>query len=279
MENIWSLSKAQLKARRGKLGGSHAGAIVAGGEEWPALFDQITGHADVDLSGELRVMMGLCTETLNRFWFEKQTGRVVERVQQTCQHPKIAFMACTLDGATTTADGKDAVWEAKHVGKHGEQFEIRYTAQCTHNCLCLGVDHYVLSAFVGNSRWECGEYEIKPLFAADYLERCRLFWSYVFIEERPPSNIPPLGVPRPRELRRIVLEDDGRASWPNWGPPMVGLIRKWVETKPTHELHMATREDIKDLLPEDVGELTRGLFTAKRFKGGVRMTLKGDRDE
>lgn len=280
MQNIWGLSAEQLKIRGHHIRGSDAGSIVAGGEEWPRLWEVKTERAKPeDLSGVLRVMMGLATEKLNQYWFELQTGRIVERVQEFQQHPTMSFMGCLLDGVSTTSQGHPAAWQAKHVGKHGEQLEIRYTAQGTHEALCLGVDHYILSTFVGNSRWELGEYAIKPSFAGAYLERCKQFWSYVLADRPPPENIPPLGVPRPRELRKVVLEDRDRQRWPNWGASMADLIADWAYTKPAHDRHMATRAEIVELCPEDVGEISRGLFLLKRYQKSVRLTLGKEKDD
>lgn len=277
----WGLKPEQHARRRSYLGGSDAGAVVAGGEESQRLWALKTGRAKPeDLSGVLRVMMGLFTEQGNRWWYEQRTGRSIERCQEVQRHPTVPYLACTLDGVTTTSAGEFAVWQAKHVGKLGEETELRYVAQGTHEALCVGADWYVLSTFVGNNRWELGEYEVDPLFAADYLAKCHTFWGYVERDEEPPA-VEPLPVPKPQRLRIVQLEDAFRDNWPNWAPEMLGHIRTWASTKAAHELHMVTRESIKTLLPEDVGEITRGLFKLKRGRNGIRMSLGkgGDTDE
>lgn len=239
-----------------------------------------TGRAQPeDLSGILRVMMGLFTEAGNQWWYEKQTGRLVERCQVLQRHPEIPYIAATLDGVTHTSGGQLAAWQAKHVGKMGEQTELRYVAQGTHEALCCGYEWYVLSTFIGNNRWELGEYEVDPLFAAEYLAKCHVFWGYVERDEEPPL-VEPLPVPKPQRLRVIVLEEEFRDSWPaNWGPEMVQEIYTFAQTKAAFDLHAITRERIKALLPDDVGEVSRGLFRLKRGRSGIRMSLGRDEDE
>jgi len=41
----------------------------------------------VDLSGNLIVQLGVVTEPLNRIWFERNTGQVLNGVQRRVQHP------------------------------------------------------------------------------------------------------------------------------------------------------------------------------------------------
>lgn len=268
------LTAQQHRQRRAGIGGSDAGSIVAGGEEWVKLWRVKTGRAEPeDLTGELRVMMGLATEPFNRFWYTKQTKRPVTRAGQLQRHPEIPYLACTLDGESSTSGGFRAAWQAKHVGKSGEAMQLRYTSQGTHEALCLGTDWYVLSVFVANSKWELHECEIDPFFASEYLEKAAEFWSYVERDTEPPE-VGPLPVPPPKRLRIVQLEDAFREDWPNWGAEMAGYIRTFAETKATADLHHLTREQIKRLTPEDVGTITRGRFTLKKATNGViRMSL------
>jgi hypothetical protein len=274
------LTAEQKVARRACIGGSDAGAIVAGGEEWRKLWAIKTGRLqDDDLSDILAVQMGSFTEPFNCFWYEKMTGRAVTRRGDRAQHPRWDFLACNLDGATTTAAGEPASFQAKHVGRAGDQMVLRYTAQCTHEALCCGYDHYVMSAFIGNSKWEMTEGEVDPFFAADYLGKCADFWSFVRADMEPP-DAPPLPVPAPRKLRRVVLEDspDGINNWPNWGAAMVEYLDTWKGTKVAADLHGLASRSVKELMPEDVGTILRySVKAAKDKAGSVRISLsKGD---
>ena len=268
------LSKEQHRQRRAGIGGSDAGAIVAGGEEWLKLWRVKTGRAEPeDLSGVLAVQMGIYTEPLNAAWYTKMTGRLVSHRNKFARHPGIPYLLANLDGMTETAAGVPAYIDFKHVGKAGEQMTIRYTSQGTHCALITGVDHFVLSAFIGNSRWELTECEVDPFFAAEYLEKAREFWGYVEGDQEPPE-VGPLPVPPPKRLRIVQLEDAFRDDWPNWGGEMARYIRTFAETKAAADLHHLTREEIKRLTPEDVGTITRGRFALKKASNGaIRMTL------
>jgi hypothetical protein len=277
------LTAEQKIARRSCIGGSDAGAIVAGGEEWRKLWAIKTGRAvEDDLSNILAVQMGSFTEPFNLFWYEKQTGRVVARRGERVQHPRWDYMACNLDGATTTASGELASFQAKHVGKAGDQMVLRYTAQCTHEALCCGYDHYVLSAFIGNSKWELTEGEVDPFFASDYLSKCADFWMFVKSDREPPE-VEPLPVPAPKKLRRVVLEANvedplDESGWPNWGSAMAEYLDVWKSTKAAADLHGVAHRSVKELMPEDVGTIIRyGVKAAKDKAGAVRISMgKGD---
>jgi len=63
-----------------------------------------------DLSGNLIVQLGVATETLNRRWYEANTGHAVTDIQRRIRHPTLRWMAATLDGRLA---GSGAVFESK----------------------------------------------------------------------------------------------------------------------------------------------------------------------
>jgi hypothetical protein len=65
-----------------------------------------------DLSGDLLVQLGTVTESLNRYWYEKNTGQVVTDVQRQVFHAVHRWMAATLDGRI---EATGAVFEANAV--------------------------------------------------------------------------------------------------------------------------------------------------------------------
>src|SRR5215470_5654850 len=98
--------------RRCFIGGSDA-RIIMGSDEAALvrLWRHKRGEADSeDLSGNLIVQLGLATESLNRHWYERNTGRRVTAVQRRVEHPVIRFLAATLDGMV---EDTGAVFEAK----------------------------------------------------------------------------------------------------------------------------------------------------------------------
>jgi predicted phage-related endonuclease len=98
--------------RRPFIGGSDA-RIIMGSDEAALvrLWREKRGEAEPDdLSSNLIVQLGTATEELNRFWYERITGRRVTSVQHRVKHSAIPWMAATLDGIV---EGAEAVFEAK----------------------------------------------------------------------------------------------------------------------------------------------------------------------
>src|SRR2546423_5568355 len=99
-------------SRQTFIGGSDARLIM--GQDEAALlrlWREKRGEVDPeDLSGNLIVQLGLVTETLNRHWFERNTGQTLKDVQRRIRHPVIRWMGATLDGVVIETA---AVFEAK----------------------------------------------------------------------------------------------------------------------------------------------------------------------
>jgi hypothetical protein len=265
------LTEIELDMRRGYVCGTDAKRIADG--DWPALWREKTGRAEpVDLSGILAVQMGSFTEPFNRQWFEKQTGRKVTNVsewREAQRRTADAPMACNLDGITTTSRGFPAVWDAKHVGRADDTAVMRYTPQMTHNCTVCGLDWWVISFFIGNSKWEMVEQEVDPLYQAELLAKEVEFWRYVELDYEPPdmttaSVVAPKPVPM---LRKIDLTD--RPERYNWSADILREINTIIATDGAAKAHAVARKKIGELLPDDVGELRRGLFKLTRNKAGA----------
>src|ERR1051325_1727458 len=97
---ISGIPKKPLNHRKFFIGGSDA-RIIMGSDEGALLrlWREKRGEAEPeDLSGNLLVQLGLVTKSLNREWFERNTGHVIAQVQQRVQHPVLRWMGATLDG-------------------------------------------------------------------------------------------------------------------------------------------------------------------------------------
>src|SRR5216684_2561372 len=89
---VWTKS---YENRRGFIGGSDA-RIIMGGDEAALiqLWREKRGEVELeDLSGNLIVQLGVVTETLNRHWYERNSGQVIKEVQRRVKHPVIRWMA------------------------------------------------------------------------------------------------------------------------------------------------------------------------------------------
>src|SRR5215218_2611761 len=77
-------STNQSECRRQFIGGSDARIIMGDNEAaLRRLWQEKRGEVEPeDLSGSLVVQLGLATETLNREWYERNTGKMITQVQQ-----------------------------------------------------------------------------------------------------------------------------------------------------------------------------------------------------
>jgi hypothetical protein len=296
------LSAAGLERRQRHICAGDAARLMAG--EWRSVYREKIGLTlPEDLSGVLPVQLGTFDEPFNLYWYQKQTGRKINYYTDSPLLGSIwigltgdldslrpewmasrlfPWMGAHLDGMTTTARGESCVIDAKHVGRADDPMIVRYTAAGTHQATVAGCNWWALSVLIGNSKWELIEQEVDPLYQAELIEAESEFWGYVERREEPEDRVetavlPP--APQPR-LRIIQLEDEFQDSWPNWAGDLLPLIRTFAETNGAAVIHNITRDKIKKLLPDDVGEITRGLFKAKRDKAGViRMSIAKARDK
>ncbi len=269
------LTPEQLARHKLGISGSRAGRVMSGDRR--SLWREIKGLQEPeDLSNNLAVQMGSATEGFNAFWFEKQTGRRVSRRGEFVQSVSHPFMIAHLDGVTGVKAGW-AYWDAKHVGKVDEGTILRYTPQMTHCCTILGLDWWVLSVFVGNSKWEMIEQEIDPMYQAQLIALEREFWQFVVDDVEPPEAKMPVLAPKPQpKLRSIVIPTDNEDVFEalcrkdNWLHEACSEhIRAIVGTDAAAKVNAIHKAAMKDLVPEDVGEIKYGRYKLSRTKAGA----------
>ena len=293
------LSPEAVAERRKRLHAGDAALIMSG--EWPLLWRRKMGiEPEDDLSSEFRVQLGSFTEPFNLYWTMRETGREIEyfsgaalipyvwnlltgkmcRQDELQIHRVYPWLACNLDGMTTTPQGERCVIDAKHVARADEAMIARYTPAGVHQATVMETDWWALSVIAGN-KWLPPIYQqVDPMFQADYLARAQMFWSYVKSGEEPP-DMTPEQTPKPQpRLRNVQLEDEWRAEWPNWGAEMVRLFEDAASTYGAWAKHNILKDDMKKLLPEDVGTVTRGLVKLSRDRAGaVRWSIKKAKED
>lgn len=258
------LSGIEIAARQGYLGGSDANILMAGDPTAILnLWKCKTGQAEPeDLSGVLPVVMGSWTEELNRYWFEKQTSRIITSEGDGKVHPEHKFMSCTLDGLTVTSAMQPAIFEAKHVNAFAKIDEVtqKYMPQMHHNMAVIGVQHAVLSVFIGTMVWEFVEVTRDDWYLAQLMDRELEFWRCVQAKE-PPHEMPSVAAPVAPEQWRVV-DMTGKNEW-------AALATDWLETCVHAKKFEKAAKGIKALMEEDVGEASGHGITCKRAKNGA----------
>src|SRR5271157_2040474 len=262
-EDIMSSNSKRPRANRRRfIGGSDARVIMSGDEAaLIRLWKEKRGEAEPeDLSDNLVVQLGVATETLNRTWYERNTGRVITDVQRWVQHPVHRFLAATLDGMV---EDPDAVFEAKFMlpwSFSEEAAAEKHMAQLQHNMLVAGTKKSVLSIINGGGKWIEIAIEADPIYQTILIAAEKGFWRAVKTGETPALfDCEP---PKPRIEAVRVVDMNASNSWAEFA----GLFR---DTHQAHADHERARSELKGLMPEDAKEAMGHGIRAKRSKSGA----------
>jgi len=248
--------------RRRFIGGSDARIIM--GEDEGALLHlwrEKRGEAEPeDLGGNLIVQLGLATESLNRHWYERNTGQTVKEAQRRVHHPVIRWMAATLDGVV---DGTSAVFEAKFMlpwSFSEEGAAEKHMAQLQHNMWVTNATTAVLSIITGGGKWVEIAIPADPLYQHLLLTAERKFWRCV--ESGEPPRLFGVEPPRPRIEAVRVVDMSASNSWAEFA----GVFRS---TRSAFLEHEKAKGELKGLMPEDAKEAFGHGIRAKRSKAGA----------
>jgi predicted phage-related endonuclease len=257
------LTKEQQEFRLNVIGGSEAN-ILMGGDDTKILHlwrQKIGEVGPDDLSDVLPVQMGLFTEPLNRYWYEKQTGHKLTHINETRISMDYPFMGCTLDGLTY--DSK-AVWDAKHTSAFAKTEEViqRYKPQMFHNMICCNLDRAVLSVFYGNHKWE----EIDIDWDQDYADQLiaveEEFWRCVKEKVEPVIVAPKYDGPVERKV-----DMTGNNLWADSAACFINTIAQV-------KLNEEAKKTLKSMIEPDVKEAYGHGIIASRASNGA-ITIKG----
>lgn len=279
---IWGLSEAAIIERRNGIGGSDARIVLHGTpEERYALWQEKVGEKKPSkIMSDWAAALRHTTEGLQLDWYEHvmPDHRVTRRgeVVISADYP---FMRCTLDGFV---EPLGVPINAKHISrwtKEAREWAIEhYTPQATHEAICLKADTGLLSLIHGEKEPEILSVEVDVFYRERMIAAERAFWHCVQTREPPPDTAE-LAVPKVaievKKLRRVEMPLFTDPGWQdfvqrnNFAVDLANEIMAFHDTRKAHNAHMVAREKIKDLLPSDVGELTRGPFTAKRSRANA----------
>jgi YqaJ-like viral recombinase domain len=214
----------------------------------------------LDLSGNLVVQLGIITESLNRAWFERNTGQAITDVQRRVRHPVIRWMGATLDGVVKATS---AVFEAKFMlpwSFSEEAAAQKYMAQVQHNMWVTNSKSAVLSIITGGGKWVEIPIPADPLYQHLLLTAEKKFWRC--IESGEPPRLFGIEPPRPRiEPIRIVNMSSSNA-WAEFA----ALYR---DTREAYMGHDKAKTELKSLLPDDAREAFGHGVRARRSKSGA----------
>jgi predicted phage-related endonuclease len=244
------------------IGGSDA-RIIMGNDEAALvrLWREKRGETEPeDLSGNLIVQLGLVTEALNRHWYERNSGQMVECVQHRLRHPVLRWMGATLDGKVA---GSGAVFEAKFMlpwSFSEEAAAEKHMAQLQHNMWVTNATDAVLSIITGGGKWVEIKTPADSLYQHLLLTAEKKFWRCV--ENGEPPRLFGVEPPRPRIEAIRIVDMSASNSWAEFS----ALFRNTSGAFLDHE---RAKGELKSLMPEDAKEAIGHGVRAKRSKSGA----------
>jgi predicted phage-related endonuclease len=251
-----------LEDRRHFIGGSDA-RVVMGGDEAALirLWQQKRGEVPPpDLSGNLIVQLGLVTEGLNRFWYERNSGNRVGQCQSRKFHPSIVWMAATLDGVV---EQTGAVFESKFMLPWSFSEEAaagKHMAQLQHNMMVAGTKQAVLSIITGGGKWVELAITADPVYQMALVYAERAFWRAVSGGE--PPSLFHAEPPRARVEAVRVIDMSTSNAWADLATLFRGTRQAFLE-------HERSKSELKLLMPEDAKEAAGHGVRGRRSKSGA----------
>ena len=248
--------------RRAFIGGSDA-RIIMGDDEAALvrLWREKRGEVEPeDLSANLVVQLGSVTEKLNRHWYERHSGHVIDDVQRRVVHPVKRWMAATLDGVVKETG---AVFEAKFMLPWSFSEEAaagKHMAQLQHNMWVVNAREAVLSIITGGGKWVEMTIPADSLYQHLLITAERKFWRCV--ETGEPPRVFLVDPPKPRIEAVRVVDMSTSNSWAEFA----GIYRS---TRSAFLEHERVKGELKALVPEDAREATGHGLRARRSKSGA----------
>src|SRR5258705_13155463 len=242
--DVWTRS---YEGRRSFIGGSDA-RVIMGSDEAALLrlWREKRGEVEPeDLSGNLIVQLGVATESLNRSWYERNTGHAVKEVQRWVRHPVIRWLAATVDGMV---EGTGAVFEAKFMlpwSFSEEAAAEKHMAQLQHNMWVTASRTAVLSIITGGGKWVEMTIPADPLYQHLLLTAEKKFWRCVETGET--HHLFGVEPPRPKIEAVRTVDMSSSNSWAEFA----GVF---CQTRAAYLDHDAAKAELKKLMPEDAKE-------------------------
>jgi predicted phage-related endonuclease len=256
------VSTNSYENRRSFLGGSDA-RIIMGSDEAALvrLWQEKRGEIEPeDFSDNLLVQLGVATESLNRSWYERNTGQAVKEVQHWIRHPVIRWLAATVDGMV---EGTGAVFEAKFMlpwSFSEEAAAEKHMAQLQHNMWVTNATLAVLSVITGGGKWVEISVSADRLYQHLLLTAEKKFWRCVESGETP--HLFGIEPPRARIAAVRIVDMAPSNAW-------VEFAAVFLSTRSAFLEHEKAKAELKALIPEDVKEALGHGIRAKRSKSGA----------
>jgi hypothetical protein len=258
------LSPAQKILRDGKITASFVPQLISGNRaailsKWKELVGDPTWEPE-DFSKSWPMALGSHIESLALDWQERKSKMEITRRGEVVFHPTRPYVAATLDGFRAA---NNTVLDVKWIDSRLSLDErlAYYTPQLVVQRACVEAAYAGLLVVHGGAEPQELFANITAEYAEQVWDRVDAFWTCVE-ELTPPVPLPPVPPP-PERWTKIDLDNPASENL-NWRATMQWNLARWRETRAAAELYATSAAEIKQILPDDCGELISGGTIVKR---------------
>lgn len=254
--------------RTGFIGGSDCVRIMQG--HWLELWQVKTGRSEGDdLSRNLAVQLGVCTEDFNLGWFEAEHDAVIINHQYEYeQNIGGVPVKGTIDGMWN-----GAIIEAKHTNSMNNMDRAiqYYMPQIQTYAHLAKADGLWMSVIFGNSKWESAYVKADQDYFNSMWAVVSDFWGYVVRDEEPVGvETPSISIDK-IEVDNMVRRD---ATHDNH---FINVAHDYVENELAAKSFEISKKELKAMVGDNEREVYCDQLTVKRDKrGSLRITTRKD---
>jgi len=259
-------------ARLGKVTASTIRGILGSPEDQIRAYKTITQTQTAEEIAEIgnnpRVMMGTWTECLNKLFLEKELYIKIKNIEPFV-HPDNPLHTASPDGVVVGADVSTIV-ECKHTSSFNSVDKVHdtYYPQLQWQLYVTGYPRVILSVIYGN------DYRLPD--SVTYVERNEEYIAEMVSKvdawyERHIINDEPIvdDVTAPQFIPLDQRKDYDYSTNNEW----VNHSVNYVMSKEQHDLHITSKKELKNLIPNDAKTVIGGGVEVKVGKTG-RVTMK-----
>lgn len=184
-----------INERNAYIGGSDAAPIL-GLSRWSTplqIWAEKTGQiVQEDISDRVSVKLGNKLEQTVAEFFMEETGKKVQRVNETIFHPAYPFLGANIDRRVV---GEDAILECKTASAwkskewEGQEIPQEYILQVMHYLAVTGKRIGYIAVLIGNQDFKWKRIDRDEKMIADMIKREVSFWNDFVIPKVMPGHI------------------------------------------------------------------------------------------
>jgi hypothetical protein len=251
-----ALTPEQRAQREGKITASFLPQLMAG--DTAAIYNkwlELIGDPDwqpEDFSTNWPVNFGSYIESFALDWHERKHKLELTRRGEVARHPTRSYVAATLD-AFRAADHTVLDCKASGAWMTLDHIAAYYTPQMIVQRACARANHAALLVVHGSAEPAELAIHIDPAYETLVWQRVDQFWQCVQ-DLREPVELPP--APPPPPWRSLDFNTDADVEANNWAAEIMAHMLTWHATRDAAVTHELVREEIKTVLPDDVGRVS-----------------------